>query len=168
MEILWAGWRAAYMRNVTDPDSGESVEAAGCLFCRLPGAGTDEDTLIVQRGALVYSVMNLYPYTTGHMMLAPYRHMASPGDATRDERLEMWDFLDRSLQALESALSPDAFNVGANLGRDAGAGVLGHLHLHIVPRWRGDANFMTTSANVRILPESIHETRARLIDSLRE
>ncbi|MBT8251029.1 MAG: HIT domain-containing protein [Acidimicrobiia bacterium] len=164
MEILWAGWRSAYMRAVTEQEASDADDAS-CLFCALPDKGSDEETLVIARGELVYSVMNLYPYTTGHLMVAPYRHIGSPGKASHDEQLEMWDFLARSQRSLEVALDPDGFNLGANVGRDAGAGVLGHLHLHVVPRWRGDANFMTTSANVRILPESIQETRSRLVEA---
>ncbi len=165
MEILWAGWRSTYMRAVTEQEASDAGEAT-CLFCALPDRGPDEETLIVHRGQLVYSVMNLYPYTTGHLMIAPYRHLATPGGASRQEQMEMWELLDRCQRALEHALAPDGFNLGANIGRDAGAGVLGHLHLHMVPRWRGDANFMTTSATTRILPESIQETRLRLVDAL--
>ena len=170
MEILWAGWRAAYMRGLNSetpvPGTPDGPDA-GCLFCRLPGTGTDDETLIVERGEMVYSVMNLYPYTTGHLMVTPFRHVGTPGELNSDEQSEMWEMVSRAQTALENTIGPDAFNLGANLGRDAGAGVLGHLHLHLVPRWRGDANFMTTSANARILPESIPDTRARLVEALR-
>lgn len=162
MEILWAEWRASYMQGL-----GSGTPPEGCLFCGLPDGGADEDTLIVERGERVFSVMNLYPYTTGHLMVTPYRHIGHPQEATEEERSETWEMISRSQQALEAALGPDAFNLGANLGRDAGAGVLGHLHMHIVPRWRGDANFMTTTAEARILPESIGETRVRLIEVLK-
>ena len=163
MEILWAGWRSAYMQSVTDASTPKTDD---CLFCELPGSGPDDETLIVERGEHVFSVMNLYPYTTGHLMVTPYRHVGVPGEANADEQAEMWTMLDRAQRGLQAALGPDAFNIGANIGRDAGAGVLGHLHLHVVPRWRGDANFMTTSANARILPESIQETRIRLLEAI--
>ena len=106
--------------------------------------------------------MNLYPYSNGHLMVAPYRHLAGPGDLVEAERAEMWRLLDEAVRALTAAMSPDGFNAGINLGRVAGAGVEGHLHLHVVPRWNGDTNFMPVLADVKVMPEHITRTAAKL------
>jgi ATP adenylyltransferase len=156
MDVLWAGWRSAYMAEVqagTDPDV--------CLFCDLPSA-PDEEVYIIERGESAYSVLNLYPYTSGHLMITPYRHVGAPGDLTGEEQADVWRLLARAQTALESVLSPHGYNLGVNQGRAGGAGVLGHFHLHAVPRWMGDANFMTATANARILPEALAETWGRL------
>jgi ATP adenylyltransferase len=150
MDILWAGWRAGYIRGV---DDGDPV----CLFCRLPGED-DAAALILQRAAGVYSVLNRYPYTTGHLMIAPYRHVADPEELDADERAAIWAVLADAKAACTRALSPQGFNLGANLGRVAGAGVPGHLHLHLVPRWAGDTNFMTPIGGSRVIPEDLADT----------
>lgn len=157
MEVLWAGWRAAYMAEFT----GES-QSDDCLFCELPDSGPDNETFVVERGEAVYSVLNLYPYTNGHMLLTPFRHVAGPAELDPEEVAELWALLGSSQLALDAAVSPHGYNLGANLGRDAGAGVLGHFHLHVVPRWRGDTNFMTTVGSARVLPEALADTWGRL------
>ncbi len=160
MDVLWAGWRAAYMTEVQ-----QGVDTGGCLFCELP-AGSDQANYIVERGEQAYSVLNLYPYTSGHLLVAPYRHVGTPGELAGDERLEVWELLARSQSAIDRALDPHGYNLGVNQGRAGGAGVLGHLHLHVVPRWSGDANFMTATANARILPEALEDTWQRLREAL--
>jgi ATP adenylyltransferase len=156
MERLWAPWRLTYLE--APPDDG------GCVFCTKPEL-SDEEALIVHRGEHCYAVLNLYPYGSGHLMIVPYRHVASPGELDGAERMEMWDLLERSLQALEQALSAQGHNVGLNLGGAAGAGIADHLHLHVVPRWRGDVNFMPVLGNVRVMPQLLLETRAALVDA---
>lgn len=156
MDLLWAGWRSAYMTEVqhgTDSDT--------CLFCELPTAA-DEEVYILERGAAAYSVLNLYPYTSGHLMITPLRHVGAPGDLTGEEQADVWRLLARSQEALNEVLGPHGYNLGVNQGRAGGAGVLGHFHLHVVPRWSGDANFMTATANARVLPEALGETWQRL------
>ncbi len=156
MDVLWAGWRSAYMSEVQQGDASDA-----CLFCELPDA-TDESAYILERTETAFSVLNLYPYTSGHLMITPYRHVGRPAELDSDEQRDVWSLLGRSQGALDAVLSPHGYNLGANLGRAGGAGVLGHFHLHVVPRWSGDANFMTATANARILPEALADTWARL------
>jgi len=151
MEHLWAGWRSTYIKGAGDADPD------GCLFCRLPQQ-PDRQSLIVARGETAFTVLNRYPYTTGHVMIAPLRHIAEPVDLAESERSELWKSLADAQYALQEAMSPAGFNLGANLGRVAGAGVPGHFHLHLVPRWEGDANFMTAVGSTRVLPEDLADT----------
>lgn len=155
MDHLWAGWRSTYIEGAGDPDP------AGCLFCRLPDL-SDAESLIVARGRTAFTVLNRYPYTTGHVMVAPFRHVPEPGDLSETERSEVWESLATAQRAIRQTMSPDGFNLGANLGRVAGAGVPGHFHLHLVPRWTGDANFMTTVGATRVLPEDLADTWEKL------
>jgi len=155
-DTLWAGWRSEYVSSPDDPE--------GCLFCRLP-SGSDTETLIVERGTLSFAVLNRYPYTTGHLMIAAYRHAARPTDLTHDEQTEMWVLLDHAMHTIDEIMHPDGYNMGANIGRVAGAGVPGHFHLHLVPRWSGDANFMTTVGGTRVVPEDLEVTWRRLWES---
>lgn len=157
MDALWAAWRSAY---VMAPESEER-----CLFCRLP-AEPDEAALIVARGRLAYTVLNRYPYTTGHVMVAPHRHIANPSEATPEERLEMWELLAAAEDAIAEVMRPDGFNLGANLGRVAGAGIPGHLHLHLVPRWQGDTNFLTAVGYTRVIPQVLEDTWQSLRNAL--
>jgi ATP adenylyltransferase len=156
-DTLWAGWRSEYVSSPDDPE--------GCLFCRLPD-GSDRDALILDRGAESFAALNRYPYTTGHVMVAPYRHADRPTDLTAEEQAEMWRLLDRAMRAIDETMHPDGYNMGANIGRIAGAGVPGHFHLHLVPRWAGDANFMTTIGGTRVVPEDLVVTWRRIRDSL--
>jgi ATP adenylyltransferase len=132
------------------------------VFCETAAAGGDERGLIVRRGEHAYVLMNLYPYSNGHVMAAPYRHVAAPGDLSEAERAELWALLDQSVRALTAAMSPHGFNAGINLGRVAGAGVEGHIHMHVVPRWNGDTNFMPVLADVKVMPEHITRTAEKL------
>jgi ATP adenylyltransferase len=151
-EALWAPRRLENVQGGADADA--------CIFC---AAGGDEGhEHVVRRGERAYVVMNLYPYSNGHLMVAPYRHLAGPGDLDEAERAEMWGLLDESVQALTAAMSPHGFNAGINIGRVAGAGVEGHLHLHVVPRWNGDTNFMPVLADVKVMPEHITRTAEKL------
>ena len=150
MEQLWAPWRLEYVQGGAD--------AAGCIFCDKPAAGDDDASLIVWRGERAFVVLNLYPYANGHLMIAPYRHVAGPGDLDSAERAELWQLLDQGIAALAAAVAPHGFNAGLNLGRVAGAGMEQHIHLHLVPRWNGDTNFMPVLADVKVMPEHLGRT----------
>ena len=154
---LWAGWRSAYL------DSFAGEEDDECVFCKiLSGDESDEDAYVVRREERCCVVLNAFPYTTGHLMVMPRRHVAELEDVDPDEAAELWAVLADAVRALKQAYSPDGINVGVNLGRSAGAGVPGHFHVHCVPRWNGDTNFMTTLAEARVLPESLPATFEKL------
>jgi ATP adenylyltransferase len=152
MKQLWAPWRMTY---VTGEDREES---AGCIFCLNESRDEDRTRLILHRGEHAFVVMNKYPYTNGHLMVVPYRHCSSPDVLNEAEVLEMHRLLVLCRKVLEEAITPDGFNVGMNLGRAAGAGIEDHLHLHIVPRWKGDTNFMPVFAEVRVIPQHLEAT----------
>lgn len=140
--------------------SGSGSQPPGCIFCQARDA-TDHD-LVLFRGHAAYVILNLFPYNTGHLMIVPNRHVANLSDVAAGELAELIE-LTRSAEAvLREAYKPDGLNVGMNLGRSAGAGIVDHLHLHIVPRWAGDTNFMTAVGDVRVLPEQLGDTRGRL------
>lgn len=162
MEVLWAGWRTTYVTGL-----GGDHEGDRCLFCELPDSGPDNETYVVERGESVYSVLNLYPYTNGHILVTPYRHVAKPEELTPEEVSELWAVVVSSQQALDGAMSPHGYNLGANLGRDGGAGVLGHFHLHVVPRWQGDTSFMTAVGATRVLPQTLDDTWTQLRELVR-
>ena len=134
----------------------------GCFLCSLPQEGDEEKALILARDGTAFVIMNLYPYNPGHVLVAPFRHVAEPGELSDQEILDLGHLQRRSLDALGEEMGPDGYNVGLNLGRVAGAGVPGHLHWHVVPRWNGDTNFMSVTAEARVLPESLEETYAKL------
>jgi ATP adenylyltransferase len=150
LERLWADWRSEY---VSDPDPG--TEKRACVMCNLAAATDDAEALVLERTESTITVMNLYPYGSGHLMVAPIAHIAS--FELLDERtlIEMTHAQVRALRAIREAYSPDGVNVGANIGRAAGAGVPNHLHVHLLPRWIGDTNFATSIAETRVLPESL-------------
>jgi ATP adenylyltransferase len=153
MEHLWSPWRLAYITG--------GAGSGGCVFCDAlidPGA----DALIVHRGATCYLILNLYPYNNGHLMVVPNRHLASLAAATPEERSELIELTTRAEIALTEAFQPHGLNMGINLGKPAGAGVLDHVHLHVVPRWNGDTNFMTVIGRTRVLPEELPDTAAKL------
>lgn len=151
IERLWAGWRSAYVSSVAPSEA----EADGCVMCRLVDAPDDRAALVLERTETTVTVMNLYPYVSGHLMVAPRRHEPDLDGLTDDEAAELVAAQRRALRAVRSAYSPDGVNLGVNLGRAAGAGVPGHLHVHLLPRWIGDTNFMTTVAEVRVMPEDL-------------
>ena len=159
MDTLWAGWRSGYVR------SADEQNEAGCLFCRLPGED-DAAALILERGPLALGVLNRFPYTTGHLMVSQYRHVADLADLTAAEVTDMWGLLARARRACGEAMRPDGFNLGSNLGRVAGAGVPDHLHLHLVPRWSGDTSFLTTVGETRVMPEDLIVTWRLLREAL--
>jgi ATP adenylyltransferase len=155
LERLWTPHRMAYIRGeagsgVDDPDI--------CPFCRIPTLD-DRTGLIVARGESVYAVLNLHPYNPGHLMVVPYRHVAALEDLTRDETEGLADFTRRALLAIKATSAPQGFNVGLNLGFVAGGSLADHLHQHVVPRWGGDANFITVLAETKVLPQLLADTR---------
>ena len=158
LERLWAGWRAAYVAGAAAiPSTGPD----DCLFCGLANAPEDE-SLVVSRDDLVFAVMNAFPYSSGHLMIAPFRHEAELENLKSDEATALMTMTQHAVSALKSAYAPDGINAGLNLGRPAGAGVPGHVHVHVLPRWTGDTNFMTTVAETRVLPEDLRTSREKV------
>ena len=153
---MWAPWRMRYVAS--QPDE----QAAGCVFCDLPAQGDDTATYILRRGRLAFVIMNLYPYNNGHLMVIPYAHQASFPELDRAAATEMLDLARLSQRVVQDAMRPQGFNLGMNLGRAAGAGIDDHLHLHIVPRWVGDTNFMPAIGDTRVMPQHLDETYALL------
>jgi ATP adenylyltransferase len=153
LERLWAGWRTTYIDGVATQAS-PSMHAEECLFERL-AAATGDDALILARNEHAFAVMNAYPYTSGHLMVAPLRHESTLAGLSRDEAAAVMHLVQDANLAVVAAYRPDGVNVGANIGRAAGAGVPGHVHVHVLPRWAGDTNFMTTVAEARVLPEPL-------------
>jgi ATP adenylyltransferase len=159
---LWMPHRMAYIKGEGKP-SGPG-EDEGCPFCRIPTL-SDEDGLIVARGELVYTVLNLYPYNGGHTLVVPYRHVADYTDLDEGETAELAEHTKRSIRALRTASNAQGFNVGMNLGGVAGAGIAAHLHQHVVPRWGGDTNFMPVVGQTRVLPQLLRDTRKLLAEA---
>ncbi len=139
-----------------------SGKSPGCVFCDAQNPSEEQSSLIVFRGKTCYVILNLYPYNNGHLMVVPNRHIASLAAATADELCELIELTRRSELALGEAFNPHGMNMGINLGKPAGAGVLDHVHMHVVPRWNGDTNFMTVVGDTRVLPEELHVTAAKL------
>jgi ATP adenylyltransferase len=156
-ERLWSPWRMAYVRGGGDG-------GGGCIFCDLPAQGEDADegNHLLARGRLSFVLLNAYPYNPGHLMVAPYRHVGRYGDLTAAELAEMMAFAGTAIDALEEESDAHGFNLGMNLGQVAGAGIADHLHLHLVPRWGGDTNFMPVVGQTKVLPELLAETYQRL------
>src|SRR5688572_5269259 len=154
MEHLWSPWRLPYV-------TGTKEESAACIFCSALARG-DAEPLMVFRGRLSYVILNLYPYNNGHLMVVPNRHVGSFAAATADELTELMRFTRDAEIALTEAYQPQGINIGVNLGRAAGAGILEHVHIHLVPRWIGDTNFMPVIGEVRVLPEELGESARRL------
>ena len=161
-ERLWTPHRMAYIKGEGKPSGPAQDE--DCPFDRAPKL-TDEEGLIVARGDLVYAVLNLYPYNAGHLMVVPYRQVANLEDLTDEEMAELMAFGQRAIRTLKKVSRPHALNVGFNLGRASGGSVGEHLHMHVVPRWSGDANFMTVIDGVKVLPQMLRDTRALLADA---
>jgi len=154
MDYLWTPWRYRYI--------SEAVNFTGCVFCDLPAANRDEETFIVLRAVKNYVVLNRYPYTSGHVLIVPYAHTADFARLDAETTSEIMLLTQRVQLALEGIYHPGGFNVGMNLGKAAGAGIADHLHLHLLPRWQGDTNFMTTVAETRLEPEDLSTTYAKL------
>jgi ATP adenylyltransferase len=154
MEHIWSPWRYKYIASADSEP--------GCVFCRVQQQGTDPENLIVYRGQKDFIILNLFPYTSGHLMIVPYEHIASLPETDLATTAEMMELAKRAQSALEAEYHPDGFNIGMNLGRSAGAGVADHLHLHVVPRWTGDANFVSILGETRVLPEDLQTTCQKL------
>ena len=168
LEHLWAGWRREYIVEATERERAGAVthDESTCVFCRLAESGPpSEDNLVVWRGRLTFVVMNAYPYASGHVLVLPLRHVGPMAELTEGESAELWSATRDSVGTIEKAFDPDGLNMGANLGRAAGAGLPGHLHLHVLPRWSGDTNFMTSVAETRVLPETLQLSWKRLTDA---
>jgi len=157
MDRIWAPWRMEYLL-------GDSMD--GCIFCDKPLEENDEGNHILIRTPLSFVILNAYPYNNGHLMVAPYRHVAALSELTAEERGDLMETLVVAENLLEKAFAPQGMNVGVNLGSCAGAGVPGHIHFHIVPRWEGDTNFMPVVGETRVLPELLADTYRRLKDCL--
>jgi ATP adenylyltransferase len=153
---IWAPWRLAYVKDASK-DSEEE-----CIFCAKPAEEDDEANLIVHRGERCFVILNLYPYTNGHLMVAPYEHIGSIQSLPQETVAEMMSLSQRAIEVLESAYEPHGFNVGFNQGRVAGAGVEHHIHMHVVPRWGGDTNFMPVLADTRVMPQTLEQSYAAL------
>lgn len=153
LERIWTPHRMAYVRTAVDDE--------GCPFCAIPGH-PDEESLIVARGETSYAVLNLHPYNPGHLMVLPFRHVADLTELTEAESGELMAMTQRALRAIRAVSSPHSFNVGLNLGRSAGGSLADHLHQHVVPRWTGDANFITVVGGAKILPQLLEDTRTLL------
>ncbi|WP_245657791.1 HIT family protein [Herbidospora mongoliensis] len=156
---LWTPHRMAYIKGENKPTGPGAGD--GCPFCEIPKMD-DADGLIVARGEVVYAVLNLYPYNSGHLMVCPYRHVPDYTDLDAAETAELADFTQKALMALRDASGAQGFNVGMNLGSVAGAGIAAHLHQHVVPRWGGDTNFMPVVGHTRVLPQLLRDTRELL------
>jgi len=154
MEHLWSPWRYRY---IVTPDRAE-----GCVLCRVQELSKEAENYVVYRGALNYVILNLFPYTSGHLMIVPYAHTASLAATDEATTAEMMALAKRAQTALEAEYHPDGFNIGMNLGRSAGAGIAEHLNLHVVPRWAGDANFVSIIGETRVLPEDLATTYEKL------
>jgi diadenosine tetraphosphate (Ap4A) HIT family hydrolase len=163
LDRLWAGWRGEFVSGAAS-GSGDGPKPE-CVFDAILSSGlpdTESHVLWRDPGGLVIALLNAYPYTSGHLMVMPVRHVADLEDLAGDESVALWAAVTDSVRALKSAYRPEGINLGMNLGRAAGAGVPGHLHVHVLPRWNGDTNFMTAVAETRVLPESLAETDGKL------
>lgn len=158
MDYLWTPWRYAYIASAS--------QEIRCVFCDAIAAGNDKKTFIVFRGAKNFIILNAFPYTSGHVMIVPYAHVADLSAADPESLSEMMRLAQRVQCALEASYHPQGYNLGMNLGRAAGAGVTGHLHLHVLPRWAGDANFMTVVGETRVEPEDLSATYEKLHKAL--
>ena len=158
MEILWSPWRHEYINS-----AGSKTPSPACIFCAAcQDVADDERSLIIHRGRENFVILNRYPYISGHLMIAPYAHIGKINDATKSATDEMMDLVKSCERILREAYNPEGFNVGMNLGHVAGAGVADHIHMHILPRWGGDTNFMSTVADTRVLPEDLSTTYEKL------
>ncbi len=159
MERLWAPWRVQYI-------TAEKVE--GCIFCDKPKQDADAENFILKRGDLGFVMLNAFPYNNGHLMVAPYRHTADISTLSDEEILSVMHLMALAKDVLSEAFSPDGFNIGINLGKVAGAGIADHVHVHIVPRWNGDTNYMPVTADTKVMPQALSETYEQLAEALRQ
>jgi Diadenosine tetraphosphate (Ap4A) hydrolase and other HIT family hydrolases len=156
MDVLRAPWRMNYISS--------PIKEEGCIFCRYAAEAKDAENLIVFRGQSCFAILNRYPYSSGHLMIVPYRHTSNILTLSAAERDELMASAQDAVAALEAAYSPEGYNLGINIGKAAGAGIDAHLHLHVVPRWNGDTNFMSATAETKVLPEALSVTRERILE----
>jgi ATP adenylyltransferase len=161
MQHLWAPWRSTYLKNKED-------HRIRCIFCEAAASGQDQATLVVHRARLNFVILNRYPYTSGHLMIAPYQHVSRLQQVDEQTVEEMMRLTRVSERIIEEVYKPQGLNVGMNLGEAAGAGIEQHIHLHVLPRWMGDANFMTTVGDTRVIPEAMELTFAKLSAAFKE
>ncbi len=154
MERLWSPWRSQYVSS--------AGEDAGCIFCEARKQRDEAESAVLYRAEEVFVVLNAFPYNSGHVMVAPFRHAGELEELSPNERAELMEVTTQTVAVIREAISPHGFNIGLNLGRVAGAGVPGHLHVHVVPRWGGDTNFMPVVGETKVLPESLSDTGAKL------
>jgi len=159
LQRLWAPWRAEYIHG---------SKPTGCVFCLKGSQSDDKANYVLFRGRLCFCLLNLYPYNPGHIMVVPYRHLSRVQDLAPEESSEMFALVQRSVDVLEKAMSPHGQNIGMNLGKVAGAGIADHVHIHIVPRWTGDTNFMPVSAVTKVVSEALETTYDRLEPHFRQ
>ena len=153
MEYLWAPWRIEYIQRAAE---------SGCILCQKPRENNDEANFILYRGQHNFIILNVFPYNPGHLMVAPYRHIADLQDLRDEEAKEHFDIIKKGLELLKEVMEPAGFNIGLNMGKVAGAGIAEHLHTHIVPRWQGDTNFMQVLSDTKVIPEALAATYQKL------
>jgi ATP adenylyltransferase len=156
LDYLWSPWRYQYITGAPSKPA--------CIFCDIASSAQDEENYVLYRGKHNYVVLNRYPYTSGHLMVVPFEHVAGLSAASPDTTAEMMVLARHAEESLRTAYRPDGLNIGMNIGASAGAGVAGHIHLHVLPRWSGDVNFMTAVGETRVLPEALETTYAKLKD----
>jgi ATP adenylyltransferase len=157
MQKLWAPWRLRYVQ--------QKIKHKGCVFCLAAKSSKDRENLVVYRNKSSFALLNLFPYANGHIMVAPYRHVKELSQLSRDELLDLLELLNISQARLDKILSPEGYNIGANIGKSAGAGFDKHLHIHIVPRWKGDTNFMPVIFNTKVISQSLKSLYNKLTDA---
>ena len=161
MDKLWAPWRVKYITKIIK-------STKGCVFCRIQAQQKDRDNYVVLRMKHCYCVLNIYPYNNGHLLIVPNRHVNNFKGLRRVEREEMMDLLELSQDLLEEIMKPQGYNIGINLGKVAGAGFPGHLHIHVVPRWKGDVNFMPVTAQTKVISQSLQALYEKLTDAYKK
>lgn len=160
MDYLWSPWRMAYIQK--------HHQESGCVFCKALHQTDGEENLIIYRGKLAFVILNRYPYTSGHLMVVPNEHREDFTELLPEARAEMMELISKSMQVLRASYHPDGFNLGANIGSAAGAGIPQHVHMHLVPRWAGDTNFISTLGNTRVIPEALSKTYWRVFKQWHE
>jgi ATP adenylyltransferase len=164
MEKLWSPWRSEYIDTFLNKEkNGE------CILCKIAEENPDDlSNLLVEKGELTFTVLNLYPYNNGHLMIIPYSHKSKLESLTKEENLEIMEKLQLASEALKLAIGPEGFNIGANLGKCAGAGIDDHIHFHVVPRWNGDTNFMPVLGEVKVISQELRQTKVKLLETYRK
>jgi ATP adenylyltransferase len=160
MEKLWSPWRSQYIESFQKPKNSNN-----CIFCEALKNHVDDNSLVVDKGEYTFTVLNLYPYNNGHLMVVPNRHLSDFSSLNNDESIEIMLKLQLSQRALQLISHPDGFNIGANIGKVSGAGIADHIHFHIVPRWNGDTNFMPVLGEVKVLSQDLLSTKKKLIEA---